>query len=221
MQCHLCGRWFKALGTHLYKKHEITADDYREKFGLRYTTALVSECTHDRLSISTKASMDLDRLAAIRALGAETIAERGLIGKKRRLESKIDPRYIEAQRKAIMALREGLATAREEGIFPAPKTDQLQTEEARKKAAVTRRAKAAQTNQNISDGLKRHFAKYGAPKKPPITEETRERMRAAAKRRGITPETFAKIRAANKLRCAAMTLEQRRAMFKGRPADEK
>lgn len=44
VQCHLCGRWFKALFLHI-KVHEITAREYKEKFGLNYTTGLLSDAT--------------------------------------------------------------------------------------------------------------------------------------------------------------------------------
>ena len=42
VQCHACGRCFKAAGTHLVRKHGITADEYRRMFGLRKTTGFVS-----------------------------------------------------------------------------------------------------------------------------------------------------------------------------------
>lgn len=33
VQCHICGRWYKALSGHL-KIHETTATNYKERFGL-------------------------------------------------------------------------------------------------------------------------------------------------------------------------------------------
>jgi ROS/MUCR transcriptional regulator protein len=36
VQCHLCGRWYRALGSnHLLHSHGMTADEYRELVGLR------------------------------------------------------------------------------------------------------------------------------------------------------------------------------------------
>jgi hypothetical protein len=36
VQCHLCGRWFRALAsTHVWRAHGLSADDYRELVGLR------------------------------------------------------------------------------------------------------------------------------------------------------------------------------------------
>lgn len=49
VQCHICGRWFRALGTHLRSRHGWTADDYREEFGLNRGQSLVCESTHQRL----------------------------------------------------------------------------------------------------------------------------------------------------------------------------
>ncbi|RAY16838.1 hypothetical protein DPM19_01340 [Actinomadura craniellae] len=39
--CHLCGRWFRALGSHV-KAHGLSADEYRAAFGLYQTRALAS-----------------------------------------------------------------------------------------------------------------------------------------------------------------------------------
>lgn len=32
--CRVCGRWYRALGHHVLRKHEMSADDYRERFEL-------------------------------------------------------------------------------------------------------------------------------------------------------------------------------------------
>lgn len=43
IQCHICGNLYDHVGAHVFHAHNITVKDYREKFGLAYTTALVSE----------------------------------------------------------------------------------------------------------------------------------------------------------------------------------
>jgi len=43
VQCHLCGTWHEALGYHLRREHAMTASAYKEKTGLRQTTALIGE----------------------------------------------------------------------------------------------------------------------------------------------------------------------------------
>tara|TARA_R110000868_G_scaffold411107_1_gene701829 strand:- start:1604 stop:2416 length:813 start_codon:yes stop_codon:yes gene_type:complete len=42
IQCHLCGKLFKGLNTHLFRKHEINSTEYKEKTGLNKTTPLCS-----------------------------------------------------------------------------------------------------------------------------------------------------------------------------------
>jgi hypothetical protein len=42
IECLLCGRKFKRLQTHLATKHEMTADDYKTRFGLPWTRGLTS-----------------------------------------------------------------------------------------------------------------------------------------------------------------------------------
>lgn len=42
IQCHICGELFASLGHHL-RKHDTTADQYKQQFKLSKTTALVSD----------------------------------------------------------------------------------------------------------------------------------------------------------------------------------
>jgi hypothetical protein len=42
IECLLCGRHFKRLQTHLAAKHDMTADEYKERFGLPWTRGLTS-----------------------------------------------------------------------------------------------------------------------------------------------------------------------------------
>jgi len=50
IQCLVCGKWFKELGWHLKKKHEMSCDEYKEKYGLPWARGLVSEELHIRRS---------------------------------------------------------------------------------------------------------------------------------------------------------------------------
>jgi len=43
LQCHLCGKWRRGLGTHVVMAHGWTADDYREEFGLNRQQGLICE----------------------------------------------------------------------------------------------------------------------------------------------------------------------------------
>ena len=43
MQCHVCGFWGKTLAPSHIKIHNLTADDYREEYGLNCTQPLAGE----------------------------------------------------------------------------------------------------------------------------------------------------------------------------------
>lgn len=42
IQCLVCGKYFRRLQTKHLKLHEMTADDYRETFGIPWNTSLTS-----------------------------------------------------------------------------------------------------------------------------------------------------------------------------------
>jgi hypothetical protein len=50
VQCLICGKLFKALSQHLEKTHDITADDYREQYGLPWRRGLCGIETSKKLS---------------------------------------------------------------------------------------------------------------------------------------------------------------------------
>lgn len=50
IQCLLCGKWFKALPTHIERTHGITAGDYRERFGLPWDRGLCGTGPSKKLS---------------------------------------------------------------------------------------------------------------------------------------------------------------------------
>jgi hypothetical protein len=49
IQCHICGKNFQHLGTHVTSKHKIKAKEYKATFELSYRSALVSESMRQRL----------------------------------------------------------------------------------------------------------------------------------------------------------------------------
>jgi len=49
VQCHECGEWFGYLPNHLRKEHNMRARQYKERVGLRQTTALISETNRKKL----------------------------------------------------------------------------------------------------------------------------------------------------------------------------
>jgi len=43
LQCHVCGKWYEQLSTHVYTAHKMDGEAYRKKFGLLMNTALKSK----------------------------------------------------------------------------------------------------------------------------------------------------------------------------------
>lgn len=52
VQCHFCGTWHTELGNHLHREHNMTAKAYKEKTGLRQSTALIGEILRAKLIAS-------------------------------------------------------------------------------------------------------------------------------------------------------------------------
>jgi len=52
VQCHLCGEWCFYLPNHLHREHNMTAEKYKNKVGLRKNTALIGERTRAKLIAS-------------------------------------------------------------------------------------------------------------------------------------------------------------------------
>lgn len=50
IKCRLCGKWFISLGTHVWRTHGWTADDYREEFGLNRNHGLISNSLREMMS---------------------------------------------------------------------------------------------------------------------------------------------------------------------------
>src|SRR5438128_1577862 len=48
-QCHICGRVFRMLATHVWRTHEVWADEYRVYFGLSAKRGLVGADTSAKL----------------------------------------------------------------------------------------------------------------------------------------------------------------------------
>lgn len=45
--CHICGKAYGKLGAHIINKHKMSADSYREQFGLNARSQLTSDEYHD------------------------------------------------------------------------------------------------------------------------------------------------------------------------------
>lgn len=64
--CLLCGKSFKALCSHLSLIHKVSADDYKQNYGLPYKAGLTSSDTREKKSESMKNPSQLLRLATYR-----------------------------------------------------------------------------------------------------------------------------------------------------------
>lgn len=62
IQCHICGKWYRGLATHI-RVHGLTADEYREEFSLNRSQPLCSPDISDGL--------------------ADRLRQRGLVGKNK------------------------------------------------------------------------------------------------------------------------------------------
>lgn len=108
--CHLCGRWFRFLGSHV-RAHGHTADSYREAIGLCRTRAL----SHSQLSaaISTRQAAAYVRDPDVRARFApgQAAARSGVLTERARvaLVAGDRPERAEARRRQMAAGRAGAA----------------------------------------------------------------------------------------------------------------
>jgi len=57
-QCHFCGDWVHYLPKHLHKEHNMTAEDYKKRVGLRKNSALISENTRKLMVKSGRERFD-------------------------------------------------------------------------------------------------------------------------------------------------------------------
>lgn len=70
MQCHICGKLFRDVGFHTTQKHNISRDEYKEKYQIARSTSLISETLREekknrtllyRASLSKNDAQDLVR----------------------------------------------------------------------------------------------------------------------------------------------------------------
>ena len=65
IQCHLCGRWFKLLSSHLKSKHETTNDFYKRQFGLPLSFPLCARSVSQSHSTRALRAENLANLARV------------------------------------------------------------------------------------------------------------------------------------------------------------
>ena len=97
--CHICGKSFVRLGSHIKENHEMTIDEYKERFGLCKRTKTTEKSYSDTMSRYAKNNgMDQQILHA----GKTTRIQKGQVdkrkGKKVRLQEILDKRKRKRKR---------------------------------------------------------------------------------------------------------------------------
>ena len=92
VQCHACGRWFKALAHHTRPAHLLTPHEYRAIFGLNAGTALDAPALRDVKRRNSAPVLERYRPLNRQRLLAMTIEERRANASgPRRLQTRVDP----------------------------------------------------------------------------------------------------------------------------------
>ena len=97
--CHICGRSYKRLGSHVKESHNMTIDEYKEEFGLcRRTKTTESSYSHTMRAHAKANNMDKRLLV----FGADTRIQKGQTDKRKgktvRLQEIIDKRNRKIQK---------------------------------------------------------------------------------------------------------------------------
>ena len=99
--CGLCGRWYRSLAPHLHAKHQWTADEYRQAFGLNVQRALEAPGTTERRSSALKRRLKTDqRLGAGMRVGL-ALSRTGVLNELGRLADAQRGRALERRRRTI------------------------------------------------------------------------------------------------------------------------
>jgi hypothetical protein len=100
VECHICGASFRMLATHVWKTHDLWADEYRALFGLRARHGLVGQQTHDRLRASAIQYLVPHHESVLELLSTRTFEERSASaqGRQLRLETRLDASYQQGLR---------------------------------------------------------------------------------------------------------------------------
>jgi len=120
LQCHLCGKWFRGLGTHVVGAHGWSADDYREEFGLNRGQGLICEGTRQKLRVANKEKENWKHLVSQTMTKAELaeffhsvrigpgtkLREQTILLKSELLRQYNPMNEAEAQERALAKLRE-------------------------------------------------------------------------------------------------------------------
>lgn len=112
--CHLCGRWFRALGSHV-RAHGYTAYSYREAMGLCRTRALTAPDLSAAISMRQAAAYADKADVRARLSQGHDLARSGRLTRHARSVDAADrPERVAARRRHLAAGRDTAAKRREE-----------------------------------------------------------------------------------------------------------
>ncbi|MER5863519.1 MucR family transcriptional regulator [Kitasatospora sp. NPDC002040] len=107
--CHVCGRPFRSLGSHL-RAHSMTAAEYREEFGLLRTRALSARSlSRSRSAAQRSAFASSTRMRADLTAG-QTMARQGLLAEEARQSLRLRGASEELVRERRARLDDGRRT---------------------------------------------------------------------------------------------------------------
>lgn len=121
LACHLCGRVFHHLGGHFGRAHGLTADEYRELFGLMQKSTLIGTALRD------KGRQNVEHMKKYRPLAAKHLkaipAEVRVATKRKfsgRAEYRRDPALMAMRKAALEKAHESCRVKRASGTFKQP-----------------------------------------------------------------------------------------------------
>nr|WP_182441152.1 MucR family transcriptional regulator [Streptacidiphilus sp. PB12-B1b] len=107
--CHLCGRGFRSLGSHL-RAHGMTADQYRQQYGLLHSRALSArELTQARSTAQRQAYTASERMRTDFAQG-QNMARTGALSRRSRAAFTDHGVSLELERERLERLAAGRRT---------------------------------------------------------------------------------------------------------------
>ena len=79
--CHICGKAYKKLLSHVCQRHELTEKDYKKKFGLDLHKGIISKSTKTKLQKSVREHYSSVVQQNLIGAGQKTRFELGTVGR--------------------------------------------------------------------------------------------------------------------------------------------
>lgn len=130
VQCHVCGHAFHHLGNHVWLRHGLTPEAYKDEFGLNRSTGLISRKLAEKRIIQCTLQSPENRRKAHEAAAVMT---RGKRTTKPSLEERLKDGYHERQQRFIDAGKASLQQRLADGTWTQPQNPNSR-EDARKGA---------------------------------------------------------------------------------------